>query len=304
MSRPVVHSHGTKLPWTKGQWRQRGRAMRSDLCWTTCQLGGGEVRKNGRTEPASRGRRVPPERRRGRLSSTTSRNEDYGNSVAPNSGGPGHECHSPARPAVAETKSRLAFIRCASKSTLVAEVQRPTRIMATASVGRGSRLDRMRGGRRRSPGGFAASRRPEAAKDRVGYIGLGDRGDGSTTVATAVTDEDVDGKDLLQELGPWSTVGQPIGTAARWRWEVRGDRGTRAVAQWRVNGMGGPRRGDHGGVRGIANGAASASMGGEQAVVASQMDARRRDKRRQRREEFQRDMTRWVAPSGLVRFMR
>jgi hypothetical protein len=170
---------------------------------------------------------------------------------------------------------------------VVADVERLATYRATAGVGRGSRL-RMPGGRRRSPRGFAHAEGPETAKDRIGYIGLGDRGDDPTTTTTAVAEEDVDGKDLLQELGPWSTIGQPIRTAARWRWEVRRRRGKRVVARWRVNGMGGPLRGDHGGVRSVTNGAASASMGSEQTVVASQMDARRRDKRRQRREELQR----------------
>jgi hypothetical protein len=40
----------------------------------------------------------------------------------------------------------------------------------------------------------------------MGDIGLCDRGNDPTTNAIAVTKEDVDGKDLLQELGPSSAI--------------------------------------------------------------------------------------------------
>lgn len=82
------------------------------------------------------------------------------------------------------------------------------------------------------------------------------------------------------------------------RWWVMGHCG------WRVNGSGRPLRADLGGVGCMANGAAMASMGGEYAVVASQVDARRRDQRRQRGEDSSGDLTRWVAPSRPMRFIR
>jgi len=40
----------------------------------------------------------------------------------------------------------------------------------------------------------------------MGYIGLSDCGNDPTTSATAVTKEDVDGKDLLQDIGPSSAT--------------------------------------------------------------------------------------------------
>jgi len=135
-----------------------------------------------------------------------------------------------------------------------------------------------RGGvwRSASGGGFARRGGIDAAEDRMGDVGLRDGGDDATATATAITEEDVNGEDLLQELGPCSAIRRgsrrtlaPFGLQ-RGEQSLARDNG-RAITRCRVKdrpvlGDGGWRRG------GGANSAATASVGGKDAMVAREMD--------------------------------
>lgn len=99
------------------------------------------------------------------------------------------------------------------------------------------------------------------------------------------------GKDLLQELGPCSAIRRASRrTVARFglkRGELNLARESgRGITRWRVKdrpiwGDGRERRGSG------ADSAATASVGGNEAMVAREIDARRWDERGQRAEELE-----------------